>query len=166
MSKVFEKRQKLKEIDSAIRGEYLLTIAYLEQRINQILGDYFCKEKEKKIRLTDLILTSKGMTFSIKLEVLEKIVKEKFPDYYKDRKSIFNTMNNLRDFRNKLAHNPPELRLSEIDKRNEDEIIILTFENGETIQHTHKISDIKKKIGTAAALMIADLPNLNKLVKE
>ena len=30
MSKVFEKRQKLKEIDSAIRGEYLLTMAHFD----------------------------------------------------------------------------------------------------------------------------------------
>ena len=162
---LLKKREMLKQIDSKIRGEYLLTISYLEQRVDHILADYFCKKRKKHDLLLELVIGSKDLTFAKKTRILEKIVKTVFPQFYKDHETIFKTIDSLRDFRNKLAHQPPELRLSEVPNRNEDEIVLLYFKNGKENKESYKISVIKRKIRTATALLVADLSVLQKLVK-
>lgn len=95
--------KKLHEKARYLRGRFLNSVAVIERDIAVILTEYFCTEDEKKRALFFSKVTEK-ISLNKKKEILIDIVKNDYPRYWEENKQFLTDLQNIQEFRNKLAH--------------------------------------------------------------
>ncbi len=95
--------KKLHEKARYLRGRFLNTVAVIERDIAVILTEYFCTEDENKRELFFGKVAEK-LSLQKKKEILIDIVKNDYPRYWEENKEILTDLQNIQEFRNKLAH--------------------------------------------------------------
>lgn len=107
MDEVYRKKmdaaQSLHERARYLRGGFLNSVAIIERDIAVILTEYFCTDDESK---RDLFFRKVAEKLSLqkKKEILIEIVKSDYPKYWKDNKEFLNSLQQIQEVRNKLAH--------------------------------------------------------------
>ena len=95
--------QRLHERAFYLRGRFLNSVAVIERDISVILTDYFCTEDESKRELFFAKVAEK-LSLQKKKEILIEIVKADYPRYWEEKKEFLNSLEQIQEFRNKLAH--------------------------------------------------------------
>jgi hypothetical protein len=95
--------EKLHEKARYLRGRFLNSVAVIERDIAVILTEYFCTEDEKK-RALFFSKVAERISLNKKKEILIDIVKSDYPRYWKENKDFLTDLQNIQEFRNKLAH--------------------------------------------------------------
>jgi hypothetical protein len=95
--------QRLHERACYLRGRFLNSVAVIERDISVILTDYFCTEDESKRELFFAKVAEK-LSLQKKKEILIEIVKADYPRYWEEKKEFLNSLEQIQEFRNKLAH--------------------------------------------------------------
>src|SRR5215813_5579564 len=90
----------LHELDKQLRGPYLVQAIWIEELIDDIISQHFCPEDQgRRSLLIGLILNHRDMTFSGKIDILEKIVKRSYPGLLKDHPGLVDRLTKVRRFR-------------------------------------------------------------------
>ncbi len=95
--------KKLHEKARYLRGRFLNSVAVIERDIAVILTEYFCTEDENKRELFFGKVAEK-LSLQKKKEILIDIVKHDYPRYWEKNKEFFTCLQEIQEFRNKLAH--------------------------------------------------------------
>lgn len=90
------------DFDEKTRGPYLFQAIWIDTILNQIISYYFCPTDPKKQgSMIGLILNE--MSFNSKIRHFLKIL-ESYPEMIIKYPKIETKLDNIRDFRNKIAH--------------------------------------------------------------
>lgn len=107
MDEIYEAKvnaaQQLHERARYMRGRFLNSVAVIERNIAVILTEYFCTIDEEKRELFFTKVAEK-LSLQKKKEILIDIVKADYPRYWEENKDFLNNLNQIQEFRNKLAH--------------------------------------------------------------
>ena len=95
--------QRLHEKARYLRGRFLNSVAVIERDIAAILTEYFCTMDEDKRELFFNKVAEK-LSLQKKKEILIEIVKKDYPAYWEENKEFLNSLQQIQEFRNKLAH--------------------------------------------------------------
>lgn len=95
--------QRLHERARYLRGRFMNSVAVIEHDIAAILTEYFCTVDEGKRELFFTRVAEK-LSLQKKKEILIEIVKIDYPMYWEKKKEFLNSLQQIQEFRNKLAH--------------------------------------------------------------
>lgn len=95
--------EKLHEKARYLRGRFLNSVAVIERDIAAILTEYFCTIDEEKREIFFNKVAEK-LSLQKKKEILIEIVKADYPRYWEENKEFLNSLQQIQEFRNKLAH--------------------------------------------------------------
>ena len=95
--------QRLHERARYLRGRFLNSVAVIERNIAVILTEYFCTADEGK-REQFFTNVAEKLSLQKKKEILIEIVKADYPRYWEENKEFLNSLQQVQEFRNKLAH--------------------------------------------------------------
>ncbi len=110
--KVFQKRiQLLFEHDRVIRSHAIYEASAIERMIESVIAWHFCPDEEQHLSFTSLMFVSTEVMLRKKIDILEQLLENYYPDILKDLPNIINDLHSVRRFRNKFAHD--ELILDE-----------------------------------------------------
>jgi hypothetical protein len=98
------------KLDMVIRGSYLGHVIPIEEIVKDIVAHHFCSEERRRLQLISLILHGRDFSFSLAIEILEKILTS-YPEVQNKYPRIVKELDKIRRFRNDLAHS--ELDTSE-----------------------------------------------------
>jgi len=104
----YELHTKRQTYDRKARGEIIYAAVTIEGVIEQIIAEHF-SEGDKRWLFISLMFTVGQVTFSQNLIMLKKLFLNSYPDFLALFPGMFNQINKLRDFRNKLAHTKVDL---------------------------------------------------------
>ncbi len=94
---------RLHERARYLRGRFLNSVAVIERDIAVILTEYFCTIDEHKKELFFYKVAEK-LSPQKKKEMLIEIVKNDYPRYWGTNVSFSSDLQQIQEFRNKLAH--------------------------------------------------------------
>lgn len=96
--------EKIHEFDRNLRSRIIYQVIEIESNIEQIIAWHFCREESQHILFISLMFMDGQITFSQKITILKKLLRDSYPDIYKDVSSIFSQLGKIRELRNKFAH--------------------------------------------------------------
>lgn len=121
--------KKYEELAAKIRATFLEQAISIDSIISDIISTHFCYEEEKRAQLFSLI--SNYITFSIKIKILNELLKFCYPDIIKKLPKIRTELNEIRKFRNRIVHSQLDSFFALTKKQSQDGIRVIYYENGE-----------------------------------
>lgn len=104
------------DYDRMMRSQIIYEATALEGQIENIIASHFCPDEDKHLSFVSLLFNRAEVPFSKKIDILEFLLKQHYPDILNELPGLINKLNSVRRLRNKFAH--AELVLDE-DKLNE-----------------------------------------------
>jgi hypothetical protein len=92
------------DYDKLIRSRVIQAAIAVEKELEGIITWHFCPDKAKHLSFMSLFFQEGQISFSMKTEIAKKMLKKEYPEIFKEIKSIFTQIENLRTLRNKVAH--------------------------------------------------------------
>jgi len=92
------------QYDQEIRSHAIYKAVAIESDIEQIIAWHFCHDESKHILFISLMFNEGQITFSQKLAILKKLLRDSYSDIYLKYSGIFSQLDKIRELRNKLAH--------------------------------------------------------------
>ena len=139
-----------------MRGRFLNSVAVIERDITVILTEYFCARDEDKRELFFVKVAGK-LSLQNKKEILIDIVKADYPRYWEENKDLLGGLNQIQEFRNKLAHSVLDVSDEALTRPLEEGIGFVQWKKGTPITTVEfqewevkanmlssKLSDIKR----------------------
>ena len=137
------------EFDEKTRGPYLFQAIWIDTLLNQIISYYFCTtDLKKQGMLIGLVLNE--ISFNSKIKYFLKIL-ELYPKMMVKYPKIETKLDNIRDFRNKIAHSKLDTS-SEFLSKKKNYIRLSYYKNGKLMHYeisesirkekTHEIVDV------------------------
>jgi len=114
------------------RGRFLNSIACIERKIAIILTEYFCIQNESKKELFFHKVAEK-LTLQKKKEILVDILKQDYPNYWEKNKRIYNDLQSIQEFRNKLAHSIVDVSDEALSRPIEEGVGFIQWKEGTPI---------------------------------
>jgi len=111
------------------RGRFLNHIAVIERDIALILTEYFCTIDPSKQEIFFERIACK-MSLEEKRSLLIVIVKRDYPNYWKDHQKFLQDLQQLQEFRNKLAHSVLDVSDEALARPLEDGVGFLEWKKG------------------------------------
>jgi len=125
--------QKIHEVAREMRGRFLNYVAMIEHEIGHILTNYFCTSNEDKKELFfDKIATS--LSLQKKGAILFDIIEKDHPNYWNEYKEVFRKLEEIRTFRNQLAHSIIDVSPNALNRSLEDGIGFVGWKEGAPIK--------------------------------
>jgi hypothetical protein len=124
--------EHLHERARQIRGRFLNVVAVVERDIALLLTEYFCREDPSKQTLFfNRIATS--MSLNAKRLVLSEILKKDYPRYCENNGQPLADLQQIQEFRNKLAHSVVDVSDSALARPAEEGVGFVQWNEGEPI---------------------------------
>ena len=114
---------------SHLRGEFLTGTAWLEVLLTDVIANYFCADKKRRMFFFSEV--ANRMRFSAKTALLEKILRFEFPALYKRHPDLCKKLDSIGEFRNMLAHSHIDTTAEAIAARKENEVSFIKYKLGE-----------------------------------
>lgn len=143
-----EEKEKIKQLLISVidlRGAIINDVIFLERVIDDFIANYFCTDTIKRDELMELVLTNERYALGSKIEVMVRILKKHYPEFYKEYPNIKGELDFISEKRNVLAH----VLLDTTNEGIENEIMgFIRFKNAkERIPFTKEIIlDLNDKI--------------------
>lgn len=115
-----------------MRGRFLNSVAVIERDIALILTEYFCTEDENKRELFFCKVAEK-LSLQKKKEILIALVKKDYPRYWDEHKQFLKDLQNIQEFRNKLAHSIIDVSEDALSRPIDEGIGFVQWAKGEPI---------------------------------
>src|SRR5688572_29116737 len=84
------------------RGDFISLVVVLERMIEFYIAGHFCKSKELKGELIDLIISTKRVTFESKIQILKVLFERHEKDFVDKNKNYHNNLVEIGEHRNVL----------------------------------------------------------------
>ena len=143
-----EKNKKIKELLISVidlRGAIINDVIFLERVIDDFIANYFCSDPVKRDELMELVLTNERYSLSSKIEVMVRIIKLHYKEFFNQYPNIKGELDFISEKRNVLAH----VLLDTTNEGIENEVMgFIRFKNAkERIPFTKElILDLNEKI--------------------
>ena len=124
--------EKLHEKARYLRGRFLNSVACIERDIAVILTKYFCTEDENK-QILFFEKVAEKFSLQKKKEILIDIVKNDYPRYWEENKEFLKDLQNIQEFRNKLAHSVIDVSDEALAKPIEEGVGFVQWRTGKPI---------------------------------
>lgn len=124
--------EKLHEKARYLRGRFLNFVAVIERDMAMILTEYFCTEDDSKRELFYKKLAEK-LSLRQKKEILIDIVRADYPRYWEENKQIFRDLQDIQEFRNKLAHSVLDVSDDALSRPIQEGVAFVQWNKGEPI---------------------------------
>ena len=124
--------EKLHEKARYLRGRFLNSVAVIERDIAAILTEYFCTIDEEKRGLFFTKVAEK-LSLQKKKEILIEIVKADYPRYWEENKEFLNSLQQIQEFRNKLAHSVLDVSDEALARPLEEGVGFIQWRKGDPI---------------------------------
>lgn len=121
--------QRLHEKARYLRGRFLNSVAVIEHDIAAILTEYFCTIDEEKRELFFNKVAGK-LSLQKKKEILIEIVKADYPRYWEENKEFLNSLQQIQEVRNKLAHSVLDVSDEALDRPIEEGVGFIQWRKG------------------------------------
>lgn len=126
--------EKIHEKARYLRGAFLNSVASIDREISLLLTDYFCTtDDEKREIFFTKVVNAHFFSLSSKKEVLVNIVKKDYPDYWDENGKILKDLDDIIQFRNKLAHSVIDVSDEALARPIEEGIGFIEWKKGEPI---------------------------------
>jgi hypothetical protein len=132
-------------------GEIIASVSALERIMDSFIAEHFCKEKDSKKELCNLILSTNRITYESKREVLHHILNKHFPSFIKSHPTVLKDMQDIGELRNVMAHGLLDIQNFVNNTRNKK--VVLKRYKGETeymIFNHNEVRQIIDKINNCA----------------
>lgn len=124
--------KKLHEKARYLRGRFLNDVAVIERDIGVILTEYFCTTDDNKRELF-FGEVAERLSLQRKKEILIDIVKIDYPQYWEKNKEILVGLQEIQEFRNKLAHSVVDVSDEALARPIEEGVGFVQWREGEPI---------------------------------
>ena len=124
--------QKLHERAREIRGGFLNLVAGIERDLALILTDYFCTTDSGKREIFFGQVTRR-MSLNQKREILVSIVQKDYPTFWDEHKDFIRDLQQIQEFRNKLAHSVVDASDSALARPLEEGVGFVQWRDAEPI---------------------------------
>ena len=124
--------RKLHEKARQFRGRFLNTVACIERDIAIILTEYFCTGDEAKRELFFSKIAER-QSLQKKKQILIEIVKNDYPRYWEENKQFLIDLQEIQEFRNKLAHSIVDVSKEALARPLEKGVGFVQWSKGEPI---------------------------------
>jgi hypothetical protein len=141
---------ELHQLACRIRGEFLNGTAWMDVLLTDILSHYFCADKQR--RMFFFTEVAAVMSFRSKTSLLEKILKQEFPELVTKYPRLRDRLDSLREFRNVLAHNHLDTSDQSLAKRRPDEVVFVKYKLGKISQVRINATDAGRRAKEANQL--------------
>jgi hypothetical protein len=149
---------------SEIRGRILNAAAVVDLLISKLLAGYFSQYESKYSLLLSDVFTAHYMGLRTKSNLLKKIVKMEFQDYLKHYPNAFEDLDELMNFRNKLAHATIDVTESALNNGPDIKVGFVFFQDGE-----RRVTKISPQMAThhevKAKMLYEDLSALESILQ-
>jgi len=144
---LFEQLKRLYKRSQEIRGSILDQAIWIERIIEDIIAYEFFPdegEQDKRMKMISFILNIRDLTFSSKVDALERLLKMRHSNIISNHPALLPTLNKIRKLRNRLAHSALDTSEEFLAKHHEDRIQIFFYEDGRekkqvlTLQEMHE----------------------------
>jgi hypothetical protein len=142
------------ELSKKIRGSYLDNAIAIEMIIADIISNHFCPNEEKRSLFFTLVLNNSGFNLSNKINMLKNILNLKYHDLFENHPTLFDKLNNIRIFRNKLAHSFLDTSEEYLSKNVTNQIQLEYFKNGQKLHQEITLSEINDKLAENSKTII------------
>jgi hypothetical protein len=152
---------KVHTLATRIRGDFMGQAIAIDILIADILANYFTPNNERRMLLQSEVFSTS--TFGKNINVLKAVVKHSFASFNKSNPEVLSDLDELRMFRNKLAHALLDLSDEWMAQGHTDRIRLLSFNKGKPVHSIITIEDSNKALGKASVILFG-LVNLQKMV--
>lgn len=152
---------KVHALATRIRGDFMGQAIAIDILIADILANYFTPNNERRMLLQSEVLSTS--TFSKNINVLKAVVKHSFASFNKSNPEVLSDLDELRMFRNKLAHALLDLSDEWMAQGHTDRIRLLSFNKGKPVHSIITIADSNKALGKASVILFG-LVKLQEMV--
>lgn len=126
--------KKIHERARDLRGRFLNLVAVIERDVALILVDYFCTEDQDKRKLFfTQVVNAHSLSLNAKKDILVKIVKNDYPSYWDKNSDILKTLDEILQFRNKLAHSVVDVSEEALARPIDKGIGFIEWKEGEPV---------------------------------
>ena len=128
----YKSARRIHEKARVLRGSFLNSVAAIERDIAIILTEYFCTTDECKRALFFRRVAEK-LSLQKKKEILIHIVTDDYPRYWEEHKQFLKDLQNIQEFRNKLAHSVVDVSEKALARPIEEGIGFVQWADGEPV---------------------------------
>jgi hypothetical protein len=150
--------EKLHEKARYLRGRFLNSVAVIERDIAAILTEYFCTIDEAKRELF-FIKVAEKLSLQKKKEILIEIVKADYPKYWGENKEFLNSLHQIQELRNKLAHSVLDVSDEALARPIEEGVGFIQWQKGVLITD-EEFQDWEVK----ASMLLSTLSDIKRLL--
>jgi hypothetical protein len=143
---LLDRLQKLHDTATSIRGVFLEQAIWIELLISDIIMRHFCPDQQQYRLLHSLVFSRAEVTFSMKIDVLQRLFKLCYKDLLKKYPNLFPRLNKIRKRRNRLAHSHLDTSKEFLSKGFKDRIQVIFYENGRTKQESITLKNNHKML--------------------
>lgn len=126
------KAMALHEKARYLRGRFLNHVAAIERDIAIILTEYFCVPDDEKREIFFARLTDK-LSLENKKSIIFELIKIDYPNYWDENRDILTALNEIQEFRNKLAHSTIDISVEALERPIEEGVSFLHWKKGDPI---------------------------------
>jgi hypothetical protein len=137
------------ELDRMVRSHILYEAIALEGMVDQVIAWHFCPNEEKHIWFSSLIFRKGEVTFSKKIEILETILKQFYPDINADMPGLVTRLQNIRKIRNEFAHSELVLDEDKLLEKVPEGIYLRSIKDGKVIEKFFRQEDMNERVKLA-----------------
>jgi len=127
---IWERLDKLYKRDVKYRGRVLTLSITIEHILSEIISHHFCSNEYQRNLMFSLILTESGLMFKKKILIFKKLMELQYSDLLKKYPELVDSLEDVRDFRNKLAHFMLDTSEETIRKNAKEQINLIYHKNG------------------------------------
>ena len=157
-----QKLDALHALMREIRGTSIDQAIWIDVFVTDMLASFFCADKERRALLSSDVLAGRDASFSGRLEVLESIARKWFPEFLSSHGRLFEQLDKIRRFRNRLAHSRLDTTEAILAKGYTDRIQLIFNENGAEKTQVVTVTEFEERLkeGTEVTYSLLELQQL------
>ncbi len=136
--------------DRMYRSQIIYEATAIEGQIESIIASHYCPDEERHLSFISLLFNRAEVPLSKKIEILEVLLKDHYPDLLEELPGLINKLDSIRRLRNKFAH--AELLL--------DEEKLKEVPKGVYLRRIDRNGKVVTDFISAEAWMVSDATNL------
>lgn len=144
------KWKRLRELDSQIRGRYLVEVNTLEWAVSHVLVSHFFpdskKSGDKRLELLIFVLGNPSYSLRYKVSALRYMVKELYPDLWPTHSTTISLLERITEYRNMLAHSQAGASPYLLTEKSDNKIELTEYKNGAMKVHSITLEQSKEKL--------------------
>lgn len=138
----------LYNLDTNYRGKFILISVWIERIIEDIISYIFFPNEDDEAKRDKMIsfILSRNLNFNTKLKVFQGLLEEDYKELFNEYDKLFKDLNDIKNFRNILAHSELDTSVKFLRKRYKDRIQLIYHETGKRELRTIKIEEFERNL--------------------